>query len=127
MACSAALAVLDVMKCEKIPAAAKEKGEQIRGMFQEAFSDIPCVKSIRGAGLMLGIVLTEPGADVVPACAEAGLLINCTAGNVLRLLPPLTITEEEMKEGTAILKTVLEEFSSRSALAASNSGGGAKS
>jgi acetylornithine/N-succinyldiaminopimelate aminotransferase len=126
MACSAGLAVLSVMQSENIPAQAKSKGDQLRAMFQQAFQDIPVVKAIRGCGMMLGIVLTEAGAEIPAACAETGLFINCTAGNILRLLPPLTISEEEMAEGTAILKKVLEEFSRKSAAAASSDAGGIK-
>jgi len=66
------------------------------------------VKEVRGAGLMIGIELTVPGAPFVDSCRDQGLLINCTQGNVLRLLPPLAISSAERQYGLRILKKVFE-------------------
>jgi predicted acetylornithine/succinylornithine family transaminase len=65
------------------------------------------VTEIRREGLMVGVELAFPGAPVVDACREAGCLINCTHGNVLRLLPALTITREELDRGLGILAEAL--------------------
>ena len=54
---------------------------------------------MRGEGLLLGVVLETPGAAIVDACREAGLLINCTAEKVLRLTPPLIIGRAEIDRG----------------------------
>jgi len=73
--------------------------------------EFPAIKEVRGLGLMWGLELDREGAPVVEACRERGLLVNCTQGNVIRLLPPLIISEPELNRGLGILegafKTVL--------------------
>jgi acetylornithine/succinyldiaminopimelate/putrescine aminotransferase len=56
---------------------------------------------------MVGIVLNHPGAPVIKECLNRGLLLNCTMGNVLRLLPPLVVTREECDQAVDILCEVL--------------------
>ena len=53
------------------------------------------MKEVRGQGLLLGMELTKPGADIVADCMAHGVIINCTMGNVLRFVPPLIITEAD--------------------------------
>ena len=57
--------------------------------------------------MMFGVALRDPGAAVVDACLARGLVINCTAERVLRLLPPLVVTDAEIDRGLAILEEVL--------------------
>jgi acetylornithine/succinyldiaminopimelate/putrescine aminotransferase len=66
------------------------------------------VKEVRGLGLMIGIQLDRPGAGVVERCEKRGLLINCTANTVIRLLPPLNVKEKEVRAALAILKEALQ-------------------
>ena len=61
-------------------------------------------------GLILGMELTQPGRDIVNACLTKGAIINCTAGNVLRFVPPLIINKEHIDEVCDILAEVLPEF-----------------
>jgi predicted acetylornithine/succinylornithine family transaminase len=68
----------------------------------------PFVKEIRGKGLIIGMELSIPGADIVNRCLEKGLLINCTGETILRFLPPLIVTEAEVDEMVGILKGVME-------------------
>jgi acetylornithine/succinyldiaminopimelate/putrescine aminotransferase len=68
---------------------------------------VPLIAEVRGAGLMIGVELTESGAGVAAACLERGLHINCTHATVLRIMPPLNITREQLDEGIAILAEVL--------------------
>ena len=83
----------------------REKGDYIR----EKVKDFTGVKSVHGKGLMLGIDLTEKKAgDVATRCCEKGLLI-LTAKSALRMLPPLTITYDEIDKGIGILAEVLSE------------------
>jgi acetylornithine/succinyldiaminopimelate/putrescine aminotransferase len=65
------------------------------------------IRQVRGVGLMLGAELDRPGAPVVERCLANGLLINCTADRVLRFLPPLVITRDQVDEAFAILQRVL--------------------
>jgi len=83
-----------------------KKGEYIQKKIQSW--EIPCIAEIRGKGLMIGISLS--GAvpkEVAAACVENGLLILTAGSDALRMLPPLTITYEELDKGLSVLKTVL--------------------
>jgi len=67
------------------------------------------ILEVRGLGLMVGALLSKPCREIVVSALERGLIINCTAGNVLRFVPPLVITEEEIDYGMEILREVLKE------------------
>ena len=69
--------------------------------------DFPFIKKVRGKGLIVGMVLSMPGGDIVKDCMIEGLLINCTADTVLRFLPALTVTEDEVDRMIVILRSVL--------------------
>ncbi len=73
--------------------------------FKSRFS---VVEEVRGLGLMWGMQLSQDGTPVVAACRERGLLVNCTQGNVIRLLPPLVVDKEELDLGMEILAQALE-------------------
>lgn len=103
VACAGGLEVLKRVD-EKLLCEVREKGEYIRNKL----SEIPEVDFVRGEGLMLGIALkTKTAAEVCGKCTENGLLI-LTAKALLRMLPPLTITYEEIDKGIEILKNVLK-------------------
>ncbi len=72
--------------------------------------EVACVEEVRGLGLMIGIRLNQPGGDVVVECEKNGLLINCTAGDVIRLLPPLNVSQSEMDEALGTLRQALEKL-----------------
>ena len=65
------------------------------------------IKEVRGMGMIWGMELDRPGANLVSKCLEEGLLINCTDNTVLRLLPPLTTSIEEINQAIEILDKVL--------------------
>ncbi|MFN3604663.1 MAG: aspartate aminotransferase family protein [Leptonema sp. (in: bacteria)] len=73
-------------------------------------SQFNIIKEVRGIGLMIGIELTIPCKDIVLKCLEKGLIINCTAENVIRLLPPLILNLEIANEGLDILQKVFQEY-----------------
>lgn len=90
--------------------------ERVRGMGQRFIDEIsawkkeiPAIKNVRGLGLMVGIELDRPGASVVDGCREDGLLVNCTADKVIRLLPPLILSDAQFSDGLAILKKNLQK------------------
>ena len=106
MAAAAACTVLDILDDQAI-SQVKDKGAYLRRSIEEM--DLPCLGGTRGMGLMIGIAVAE-GYSNKELCArlnKAGLLC-LTAGPGLRLLPPLTITREEMDKGLAILKETLK-------------------
>lgn len=89
------LAVLETLDKDQLAKRAGELGEHLVKGFTAALADVEGVKAIRGRGLMLGIELDHPCSELVQLGLEAGLLINVTADKVVRLLPPLTFTDEE--------------------------------
>ncbi|MEX0449484.1 acetylornithine transaminase [Spiribacter sp. 221] len=95
LASRAALAVLDVIEADHLAARAGALGRRILEGFREALADHPGIHDIRGRGLMIGIELTGPCAHLVREALDAGILINVTAGSVVRLLPPLILTDDE--------------------------------
>ena len=104
IACAAANEVLSRVATNEFLADVCKKGEY----FREKLSAMPNVKEIRGKGMMIGIVTEKDNAKEIAAkCVDAGLLI-LTAKNLLSLLPPLTITYDEIDKGLKILQSVME-------------------
>ncbi|MFF4739202.1 acetylornithine transaminase [Streptomyces sp. NPDC001262] len=107
VACAAALAVLDTLETDGILDRVKHTGALLRDGI--AALDHPLVDHVRGAGLLLGIVLSEPLAPTVQQAAqEAGLLVNAVAPDVVRLAPPLIITEDDVETFLQALPGVLD-------------------
>ena len=105
IACAGAKEVLSRVTTEDFLKEVNAKGEYIR----EKLQSIGNVKEVRGMGLMIGIVTEKDNAkEIAKKCVENGLLI-LTAKNLLRMLPPLNITYEEIDRGLSILKKVMEE------------------
>ena len=95
LACAAALAVVDTIEQESLCGRARILGDRILRGFNKTLTGNNQVKEIRGKGLMLAIELNEDAPNLVHDALEAGILINVAQGNVVRLLPPLTLTDEE--------------------------------
>jgi acetylornithine/N-succinyldiaminopimelate aminotransferase len=107
--CRAALEVLKTLTPEilsRIDALGKRFLEEMSSWK----SEIPAIKSVRGLGLMLGVELDRPGAPIVDACREDGLLVNCTAERVIRLLPPFLLTDAQVSEGLGVLKQNMKKL-----------------
>ena len=100
LACAAALAVVDTIAADGLLKHACDMGQRIT----RALQDHPGVDAVRGRGLMLGVVLATPqAAEVETRCREAGLLVNAIGDSVIRLVPPLIITGEQVDAATTIL------------------------
>lgn len=107
-ACRVALAVLDVITGEDLPAAAARAGARLREGIQTIGREPAVVSEVRGYGLMLGVQLKGIVAPkVMAACQERGLLINAIGDSVLRLLPPLNVTDAEVDEAVDIIGQAL--------------------
>ena len=107
LVCAAANAVLDVIYEEDLLANSKEVGQYLKEELEKLQEKHDIIKEVRGCGLMVGIELTTPGAEYVDKLREKGFLINCTAGSVLRLVPPLIIKKEEIDEFVKALDETL--------------------
>lgn len=105
LACRAALSVLDTLEREDLATRASVLGDRIIDGLDTRLNGIAGVRDIRGRGLMIGIELDRPCPELVTSALERGLLINVTAGSVVRLLPPLIIDDDQ---ATEIIETVSE-------------------
>jgi acetylornithine aminotransferase len=110
LVCRAALAVLETMTAEDLPGKAARMGEYLLAGFRQRLADHPAVREIRGRGLMIGIELDRPCAELVSKALQAGLLINVTAERVIRLLPPLIISEAEADQLIDTLTPLVKSF-----------------
>lgn len=110
VACAAALATLKTIESEQLCQQASELGSYIIAGFKEALSNNPHVVDIRGLGLMIGIELDKPCPELVANAMAKGLLINVTATNTIRLLPPLIITHEQADIVIATVVDLIQEF-----------------
>ena len=95
LACSVGCTVIDEIVGQDLAGRAAALGERMMGKFRERLGGLNNVKDIRGKGLMIGIELDSPCTDLVGKALERGLLINVTVDKVIRLLPPLIISDEE--------------------------------
>ncbi len=107
LACSAALASLNIIMSNGFLDKVRETGEYFIDQLNKHLKGIPGVKEIRGRGLMIGVELEYPGRPVVEKMLEKGFLINCTAEKTLRFLPPLIIGITEIDSMILNLKDCL--------------------
>ncbi|MFZ4437374.1 MAG: acetylornithine transaminase [Syntrophales bacterium] len=109
LACAAAIATLETILDEGILDNCRKVGEYFLSRLAELKEKHSRIREVRGQGLILAVELTVPGAEFVDKCMEKGLLINCTNGNVLRFVPPLILTKQDVDKAVVILDGVLEE------------------
>ncbi len=110
LACAAALETLAVVEEQDLCRHAAELGEFIRAELKTQFNGVAGVVAVRGAGLMVGIELDRPCAELVRRALEQGLLINVTADSVVRLLPPLVMSRDEAAQLIEMLGKLIKEF-----------------
>jgi acetylornithine/succinyldiaminopimelate/putrescine aminotransferase len=113
LVCAASLAVFKAIKKEKLLTNTVRMGELLEKEFEKLRTKYPVIESTRGLGLMRGLKLREPSAPYANEAREQGLLINATQGDVLRIMPPMTITAKEIKLGMKILNRVFLKLSKR--------------
>lgn len=110
LVCAAALAVLDTLEQDDLLTHAHKVGQAMQTRLKEALGSHPGVKEIRGQGLMLGIELDRPCTALVSQALEKGLLINVTRDKVVRLLPPLIVSQQEADQLLDILIPLIQAF-----------------
>lgn len=109
MACAAGIAVIEAIEEEGLINNAIEMGDYTKQKLESLKEKFSVIDHIRGKGLMIGIQLTIPGAEIVSKCLEKGLRINCTQESVLRFMPSMTVNKEEIDAAINILESVLSE------------------
>ena len=107
VATRAALATIETIESEGLLERALQVGERFRDRFTALKETCSLITDIRILGAMIGVQLATEGAPIVQKCLSRGLLINCTHGNVIRLLPAINIPDELIDEGCDILAEVL--------------------
>ncbi len=110
LAARAALSVIEVLESDNLAARAKELGNRLLDGFKQGLSNINGIREIRGKGLMIGIELENDCAELAGLALEEKLLINVTTGNIIRLLPPLVMSNEEADEIVSILSNVIKKY-----------------
>jgi len=110
LACATATTVIETMVSDAIPQHAKEMGKQCLASLKLALDAFPEVIDIRGQGMIVGIELNQPCTELVGQALEEGLIINVTAGNVIRLLPPLVMNRDEMQTLVTRLTQLITNF-----------------
>jgi acetylornithine aminotransferase len=113
LACRAALAVIETLQSEGLPARAGALGERLLAGFRARLQGVAGVVDIRGRGLMVGIELDRPCADLVPQALSRGLLINVTNDRVIRLLPPLVLQDAQADELVDTVAAMVTAFLAR--------------
>ncbi len=106
LACAAAVAVLKTIGKKGFMDQVARKGEYIRSQLVALKEKAPIIREVRGMGLHIGVEIDRPGAELVKKALDAGLVINCTAEKVIRVMPPLTIDMKTIREGMAILSKI---------------------
>lgn len=108
LACAAAMATLDVLASEDLPARAGRLGEMLRRRLREI--DSPLIREVRGLGLLIGIDLRLKVTPVLQALQERRVLALPAGSTVLRLLPPLVITESDLDDVVAAIAATLHDL-----------------
>ena len=113
IAAVAGIAAIDMIENQDLLNNVAKSAELFRNKLTSLQSECDCISDIRIQGMMIGIEVSVDGASVVQACLERQLLVNCTQGNVIRLLPAMTITEADVEEGCQKLTEAILEVASR--------------
>lgn len=110
LACAAAYATLSTIINEKLPQAAKEKGKHFIDLLQKLAKEFDSVKEVRGNGLMVGVEVTHKAADVLAIMRDKKVIAGVAGANVIRFLPPLVMTIEELDKVVDTLAQALKEL-----------------
>ncbi|HMK53608.1 MAG TPA: acetylornithine transaminase [Methanobacteriaceae archaeon] len=111
LACAAALASIETIECEGLLRKSRETGKYFSEGLYELKEEHGIVEDVRSVGMMIGMELDIPCASLVDEMREKGVLVNCTADKVLRFVPPLVITTEEIDTVISILDEILARIS----------------
>ena len=113
LAMAAGFATLQTIEDDDLCAHAEQLGNWLRETLAMRLADVAGVVTVRNAGLMLGIELDRPCGELVGLALEQGLLINVTADDVVRLLPPLVMQQDEAQQLVDMLVPLIQQFLGR--------------
>ncbi len=110
LVCKAAIGVIKAIYSDKILSNVKSLGPYLIEKLNELKNKYPIIKEVRGLGLMIGVELTVEGTDIFKECFEHGLIINCTQGNVLRIMPALNVNRRQINKAIFILDKAFKKI-----------------
>ncbi len=110
LAMAAGIATVQTIEEDGLLDNVAQRAAEFRQHFEQLKAELPIIGEVRVMGMMVGVDLTIPSGPAVGKCMERGLLINATQDTVVRLLPPLNVTPEQVEEGCSILSDVLKEM-----------------
>lgn len=114
LACAAALATIKTILDDDVCDMARVRGKYLKTRLTDLSNNWDAINDVRGMGLMVGVELNFPGADVVTEMMKKGVLSNCASGNIIRLVPPLIISKEELDKVVDILVEAIKKVESKS-------------
>ena len=109
LVCAAALGVFEAIEEGKLIENALKQGQYLKNRLEALKKKHETIKEIRSMALTVGVEMNIEGEEIYKKCLEKGLLINCTQKNVLRIMPPLTVTKAEIDKAISILDSVLAD------------------
>jgi acetylornithine/N-succinyldiaminopimelate aminotransferase len=109
LACAAGVATIEAIEEDHLLEHAAEMGRYAQDRLRSLKDKHAAIDHVRGIGLMIGVQLTRPGAPLVARCLEKGLRINCTHDTVIRFMPAMIVTKEQIDQAVDIFDTVLAE------------------
>jgi acetylornithine/N-succinyldiaminopimelate aminotransferase len=109
LACSAGIAVIEAIEEDNLLQNAIEMGRYAKEKLEQLKQKHFIIESVRGIGLMIGVQLTSPCNEIVDKCLDKGLRINCTSGTVLRFMPAMITTKDQIDQAIEILDGVMSE------------------
>ena len=110
VAAAAGIATLETIEKENLLSRARALSALFRERLEQFVCESEAIREVRILGLMIGIEIDTEGEQVVEACLKKNLLVNCTHGKVVRLLPAMTLTDAQAHEGCDILTGVLKQL-----------------
>ncbi|MDD5195775.1 MAG: aspartate aminotransferase family protein [Candidatus Omnitrophica bacterium] len=116
LVCAAGLAVFKIIEQEKILKHVKEMGLYLQKQLRALQSKFSFIKEVRGAGLMVGLELAIDSYPIFKECLERKLIINSTHDTILRIMPALNVSRDELNKGLAILKSVFSDMQNRNGI-----------
>jgi len=111
IAAAAGIATIEMIEAEGLLERGRTLSDYFRGRFEALRDSCSLIRDVRILGLMIGLEVDADGSAIVQRCLEEGLLVNCTQGRVIRLLPAMTLSDSEAEEGYHILERILKDLS----------------
>ncbi len=112
LVCKASLGTFKAIFADKMLGNARKMGPYLIGRLNALKGTFKCIQEVRGLGLMIGIQLNIEGKGIFEACLHHGLIINCTQGNILRIMPALNVTKKQIDKAVHILEKSITEVAS---------------